>query len=116
MLPRTKSDTQLQYWVSSGRSTPRLLLSAFTARCDANGPRMARPGLPGSTWPAKKMMMLKRTSVSIASPKRFSRNLVKPGPLSAACDTVPGGAVHRRYQFADVSCEGARAQRASTER
>src|SRR5215469_1345129 len=108
-------DTQLQYWVISGRSTPSLWLSACTADCDAKLPRIARPGLLGSTLPARKMIKLSRIRVSTVSPRRLSRypatcpptsRIRRPPELRAAfkrycvaSDCLPGvSAVQREVQ------------------
>ena len=42
-----------------------------TALSAASGPSIARPGSPGITWQAKKMMMLSSQSVTRASPRRL---------------------------------------------
>src|SRR6266516_6960650 len=115
--------TQVQYWVMSGRSTPREWFSVCTARSEANGPRISRPGLPGSTDPAKKMIRLRRTRVSSASPSRFSTYSVthpplpRPWPsghgdddrsflLSTALDSYPvhSGAQWLRGRYAFETC------------
>src|SRR5215472_14647823 len=110
--------TQLQYWAISGRLTPRVWFSASTACWEANGPRIARPGLPGSTDPAKKMIRLKRTRVRSASPSRFSTYCVihpplpRPGPydrlvlLSTALDShsVHSGAQWPPGRYAFETC------------
>ena len=64
MSPWTKFADPVPYWTSSGRSTPSVWLSASTARWSANGPSMARPTLPGSTWPPRNTMTLSRNSVT----------------------------------------------------
>src|SRR2546423_12290713 len=70
--------THVQYWLISGRSAPIEWFNTCTACSEANGPRIARPGLPGNTDPAKKMIKLSRTRVSSASPSRFSTYCVTP--------------------------------------
>src|SRR6185312_11538478 len=82
-LPCTIPLIHVQYWVTSGRSTPSWWSRACTALGLAKGPRMARAGSPGSTWPAKNTIRLSRNRVISASPSRRTRYIViaVPSPL-----------------------------------
>src|SRR5689334_20132830 len=80
MSPTTKRDTQSAYCTRRGRSVPISWLRASTARWSANGPSIARPILPGSTWAPAKTMMLSTQSVTSDRPRRFRRNVIMAVP------------------------------------
>src|SRR5947209_872647 len=75
-LPVSTFPIQVRYCEISDLSVPSLWASSFTEDCWANGPRMARAGSPGSTWAAKKTMMLRIHSVISPRPIRLRMNLV----------------------------------------
>src|SRR5579863_6375079 len=89
MSPRASPPIQVPYWLTSGLSTPSWWSRAATALGAASGPRMARPGSPGSTWPPKNTITLSSHSVISARPRRFRKYVATWPPLAGPIPSVP---------------------------
>ena len=68
--PCRTSPIQVVYCVSSGSLAPSSSFRASTASCDANGPSIDRPGLPGRMCVPKKIRIDRTQSVTSPSARR----------------------------------------------
>ncbi len=103
--PWSTSPIQVVYCVSSGSLAPSSSLSASTASCDANGPSIDRPGLPGRMCVPMKIRTDRTHSVTSPRARRraMKRNKRKvhrarrrssPGPAQSFQAGRPAWSTH----------------------